>query len=82
LEWTPQSDGIAAHPNDIQIGAPIAKSTNMKESSKIVKVLPVNFYDQFLSKAAKERMPSPSEYHHHIYMFNNNGYLQFVVCFH
>ena len=32
----------------------------LKRNSKVVKALPASFYDQYLSKAAKEKLPSPA----------------------
>lgn len=47
--------------NGVLVGVSTARSslTDSKQCSKTVRALPASFYDQFLSKTAKERLPSP-----------------------
>jgi hypothetical protein len=75
---TTHSDGV---PVEVTTAKPSFTNPN-QGSSRIVKALPASYYDQFLSKLAKERLPSPSEaIYHNLFLVCINKYIQFVVSF-
>jgi hypothetical protein len=65
-----KSEVIPTHSDGVPVEISTAREgfAHLKQSFKMVKALPASFYEQFLSRAAKERLPSPSEFIIYIYV--------------